>query len=188
MRRAVIALVLVIAATAPAHADPADRAAYVQSLVRAVSDTPAAERSAIIEALQLGARTTCRATFGKPALRCLAELARTTCRNRGPACLPIADVAMTNLVAEDEWVDTASRVRIMSATDDYRAAMDRELLRRFAPLAAEMSLAPDFAAGDELGASIDRFCARYTARRRLAWQRCAAALVWYVGTTKGSRP
>jgi hypothetical protein len=179
----------VTAAVRPAAAD-ADRAAYVEELVRAVTVTgdAARERDAVVAAVRLGARTSCRSAYGKPTVRCLLAVARDVCKGKPATCLRVADVAVTNLLAEDEWVDTSTRVQIMNASDDYRAAMDRELEKRYAPLAAEMSLAPGFATGDQLGASIDRFCVAYTSKRRLAWQRCVAAMVWYAGTIERSRP
>jgi hypothetical protein len=182
--RRVLALIL-LACTAQAapgpYARPA-RIAYLERALAAVRGLDIEPRRALAAELRLGARRRCRADVATPALACLLDVARATCERepaaRRPACHLVADVIVTNQQAESELVDEATRARFVARGGDYRAALDAELRVHHAELAAELALAepgPD----SDLPRRIDRFCA---GPRPLAWQRCAAAIVWYIGT------
>lgn len=164
-----------------------DRVAYLSRAVDAVRHLGGAGRGALSDVMQTGARRRCRADRGEPSIACLIDMARAHCEAQPPAaraaCHVAADVVVTNLLSESELVDKATRVRFVSQGGDYRAAMRAELLVRHAALAADLILAEPGADGD-LPARIDRFCARPD--RELAWQRCAAALVWYIGAHDGA--
>lgn len=98
---------------------------------------------------------------------------------------------LTNQHAEYDLVDEKTRVRLVRTSSDYHAAITAELRAMFALLAAELVLAGD---DGDLATRIDRFCATREAVRcapnargcvpSLAWQRCAAGLVWF---TAGQR-
>lgn len=189
---AVAAAALCIAAPARAerpYARPA-RLAYLADALAAVRALGPSGRRALEDELHQGARRRCRADQGEPTAACLVGLARARCAAeppaRQPACHLAADVALANRLAEPEMVDEATRARFVGQGADYREAMRAELLRRRTTLAAEFALAEPGPDG-ELPARIDRFCARRD--RPLAWQRCAAALVWTVGSYEdGGRP
>ena len=180
-----IALAALGALAAPAAADPSyarpARLAYLAGALRAVGEL-GAERDALDDALHTDARRRCRADATQPSVACLIDAARARCDGGSPtsrpACHRAADVALTNLLSESELVDEATRVRLVSAGGDYRAAMRVELARRRAALVADMALSQP-GADAELPARIDRYCA--ARERALAWQRCAAAIVWYIG-------
>ncbi len=177
-----VLLALLMPGQAAADHGRPHRVAYLSRAVDAVRHLGSDGRGALADAMQTGARRRCRSDRGEPSIGCLIDLARTHCESQPPtsraACHLAADVAVTNLLSESELVDEATRVRFVNRGGDYRAAMRAELRVRYAALAADFALAEPGAAGD-LPARIDRFCARPD--RELAWQRCAAALVWYIG-------
>ncbi len=193
MRRAAVVVALALAAApAPTAAGPyaADaRAAYVGRALDGVRRLGTAARGALEEELYAGARNRCRAGLGVPPLSCLLAVARDACARRpeqGPACALVADVIVTNQLAEPGLVTEGERMKILASAADYRAAMRAELSRRYAALAADLALAEPGTEA-ELPARIDRFCAGR--ERPLAWQRCVAALVWHIGTHEGgARP
>jgi hypothetical protein len=181
-------LLLALLTPGPAAADHGrpDRVSYLSRAVDAVRRLGDEGRGALADAMQTGARRRCRADRGDPSIACLIDLARAHCESQPSAraaCHLAADVVVTNLLSESELVDQATRVRLVNRGGDYRAAMRAELRVRYAALAADFALAepgPD----SDLPARIDRFCARPD--RQLAWQRCAAALVWYIGAHGGA--
>jgi hypothetical protein len=168
------------------HGRPA-RVAYLSRAVDAVFRLGSEGRAALADAMAVGARRRCRADRGEPSIACLIDLARAHCQSQPAparaACHLAADVVVTNLLSESELVDQATRVRFVNRGGDYRAAMRAELRARYAALAADFALAEP-GPGSDLPARIDRFCARPD--HELAWQRCAAALVWYIGAHGGA--
>jgi hypothetical protein len=186
-RFATCALALATAVLAvPAEADRryarSARQAHLAAALQAVRAL-GGERGALDQALHTGARRRCRSDVTAPSLSCLIDMARTHCDGEAPArrasCHAAADVVLTNLLAESELVDQATRARLVGQGRDYRAAMRVELAQRHAALAAEMALSQPGPEA-ELPARIDRFCAGR--ERALAWQRCVAAIVWYIGS------
>jgi hypothetical protein len=185
----VIATLLLAVAPAPAAAGPyaADqRAAAVGRALAAVRDLGPAGRAALEQELYEGGRTVCRAGMGVPPLSCLLGMARKVCEARPAAardaCHRVADVLVTNSLAETELVSEAERMKLLASASDFRAALREQLARRYAALAADLALTEPGADAD-LPARIDRFCA--SRDRRLAWQRCVAGLVWWIGSHEG---
>jgi hypothetical protein len=177
-----VAVVVGVAIAAVAHAQPYARDARVAYLGRAldaIRGLGADGRAALEGSLYRGARQTCRGASGVPSIKCLLDLGVTTCRSApaADACLVAADVILANGRAETEFVDEATRARLVASGGDYRASMRVELDKRYAALATDLVLAEPGADRD-LAARIDRFCARR--EKPPAWQRCAAALVWFV--------
>jgi hypothetical protein len=185
-RAAALAIAVALCgAAAPVAADrsytrPA-RLAYLARALRSVREL-GAELVALDDGLHTDARRRCRAEVAEPSVACLIAAARARCDGgpsaRRPACHLAADVAVTNLLAESELVDEATRMRLVNSGGDYRGAMRVELARRRAGLVADLALSQPGSEAD-LPARIDRFCA--SRDRDLAWQRCAAAVVWYIG-------
>jgi hypothetical protein len=111
------------------------------------------------------------------------------CAKRGEGCLAAADIVLTNQHAEYDLVPEQTRVRLVRTSANYHAAVLGELRAMFALLAAELALSPP---ADGEAARIDRLCATREAPRcaasargcvpALAYQRCAAGLIWYVGS------
>lgn len=177
-----VAIIFALALTTPARAGGEyardRRVAYLDRALSALRALGAGGRDALEEELHAGARRRCRADRRPPSIPCLLELADATCGAR-PAearapCHLAADVVLTNQLSENELVDEATRGRL--AAGSYRAGMRAALAARRRALAADMVLSPA-GRGEDVPARIDRFCA---SGGDLTWQRCAAALLWYV--------
>jgi hypothetical protein len=215
---AIVALALVglCAATGTAAADPA-RTAYVARGLAAVRRLGPTKLDVLAHDMYAAARTQCRSDAGAPAIACLLDLANRTCNGAGrsdadaPTCEAATDVIATNLRAANDWVDEATRARLVREATDYRTALAAKLHDRYAALASELVLADGEAAalaagaagapgpasapagGDAIAAAIDRLCAERdrvlhacrpgdaTCVPSVPWSRCVAALVWFVG-------
>lgn len=175
-----IAALIFVALASPDYAAPA-RVEMIDGALEAVRAAGARGVAELEDAVGAEARDRCGSS---PALACLIDAAAAVCEAREPAARPacrlVADVVVTNRAAETARIGAGQRYQLMGSPDGYRAAMRRALRLRYARLAAELAVAPELTA--DLGASIDRFCARRARVTALAWQRCVAALVYYVGT------
>lgn len=192
---AALALVLAIpgrlAADAPAPYAEVARAAHLQralDALRALGDTGS---RALDRELYAAVRARCRPAGSRPAATgCMVLAARAVCASRpDPAgCEAAADIALTDQHAEPDLLDEPTRIRLVNTSADYHAAALGELRARYALLAAELALA----APDADAAAIDRFCVERDRAGTacdpgaalcvpsLPWQRCAAALVWFL--------
>lgn len=188
MIRAVVAAGLIAAlAPAPAGADSGygekARIAYLGAQLEAIRATGAADLATLADEIYQGGRSKCQTASTRLRIACLIELGREVCALRpGTRCMLIADVIVTNLLGENQFVDREARFEIMSAADDFRPALVHELRARYAALVTEMVVSRELAAAPDLNAGIDRFCIAYGHARELPWQRCVAAIIWYVGT------
>lgn len=182
----VFLLVALVASTAAA-----DRAAHLRTALDTFSKLGAPGRSALELELYDLVRTKCRAGSTRAAPACMAEVGRTVCAAKADraACFAAADVILTNQSAEGDLIDNVTRMKLLRGSTDYHAAVNAELWKTYALLAAELALAPQ---GTDRAEQIHAFCA---GRDRtvhacepgakacvpsLAYQRCAAALVWFV--------
>lgn len=186
-----VKLTVLLVLAAPAAADvPRDRAAYVARTLAAVRALGPAGRDQLDRDIYTAARTRCHADIAPPTAPCLAEAARALCAGNAD-CEAAADVVAANLLSVSDFIDDATRVRLVRGSTDYRAALAAALRKRYASLAAEVAIAGP--SGD--GAAIDRLCAdRDRAIHActpadagcipsLPWSRCVAAVVWFVGGT-----
>jgi len=175
-----------------AHADPtADRVAHLDQALTAIRALGATGRDKLERDVYTAARTQCHAESSPPAPSCLADAASALCHG-DPACEAAADVAVANARAANDWIDEATRAQLVRSSIDYRAALSGELHKRFAALAAELALT-----GERGAAGIDRLCRERdravhactagdaTCVPSLPWSRCAAALLWFVASTRG---
>ena len=181
-----LVLVLVLVLGSRAHAD--DRVARA---LAAVHELGPAGRAKLDADLYAAARSRCHADAGMPAGACLIEAARALCAGDA-RCTAAADVVASNLRSIEDFVDDATRARLVRGSTDYHAALAAELHKRYGVLATELALAPP--AGDDATA-IDRLCRERDRKLHacavgdaacvpsLPWSRCVAALVWYVGGT-----
>lgn len=165
-----------------AHAARVD---YLRRALAALRELGPDRRAELEQAMYLGARARCRAADVTPSITCTIELADATCdpRRDRDACRLAADVILTNQRAATELVDEATRIKLVAGAPDYHVALVAELDARYAALAAELVLAaPEPLTAATLPARIDRFCAEPppAAAPRPDWQRCAAALIWYI--------
>lgn len=206
----VVAALAVMAPLARAGAEGGvDRAAPER--VRAVAAALAAlaasgDAGVALEAeLASALRQRCGADSSAASWSCAATVGRAVCEARPGAerarCAAAADVVLVNLRAANDWVDEATRVRLVRGASDYHRALLGELELRFAALAAELvleerTLAAELPEREGAGSAavLDRFCARRDYRPRpprcnvptatcvppLSWPRCVAALVWMI--------
>jgi hypothetical protein len=188
IRVAVIAVALAVAAPAlaapPASHDAAARVAQLQAALGAVhAASPAALQKAsdYLRALHRGG---CSSGVARLQVECLMTAARRFCK-RGEAelhgCLVVLDVLASNVLAEDRWIAPERRYEIMRAQRDWRRAVAAELRRIQGALAVDFHLREGDAADDAaLARKIDHFCLTTSDETNLAWQTCAATLVWFV--------
>jgi hypothetical protein len=193
-----------------------ERVGYVQRALSSLAELAAAgpadpagtagpARDRLETELALAARQRCGGGANQvPKLPCLIEVGAQLCQDARTAklgttpeiCAAAVDVMLVNLRSAGEFVDEATRVRLVRSATDYHAALLAELRKRYAALAAELVIEdPDAAATSPASAaSLDRFCARRDHRPKpprcdqpsatcvpsLSWQRCVAALAWFV--------
>lgn len=194
MRRAIAALLL-IAGAAHAGIGRDARIATVARALAAVRGLGADGRAALDRGVYDATRARCHTDTAQPTAACSIDAARDACATAPDrrSCEAAADVIATDLRGVSDFVDDATRARLALGGTDYHAALASELHARYALLAAEFALAPD---GQE-AAAIDSFCATRDRAPHacapgdvacipsLAWPRCVAALVWYVGGADG---
>ena len=188
---------IIMLAVGVAAAEPATyaRESRVATLGKALAALRALGAGRAMFEQDLHARTRERC-HDAPTVACLIEVARAECKD--DACAAAADIVITNQHAETALVDEVTRMRLVRTATDYHAAITAELWSRYAVLAAELALAQP-GSDAELPARIDRFCAD---RDRVAhpcdagtacvgsvaWQRCAAGLVWFIAGHEGAPP
>jgi hypothetical protein len=194
-----LAIAGVCALAAAAAADPAQlrfgaRQAYLGRALAAVRGLGATGRARLERDVSSAARTRCHADAAPPTAACAIEAARATCAGEA-ACVAAADVIASNLRSVDDFVDEATRARLVRGASDYHAALVATLRQRYALLAAELALgrAGRDDPADEAGA-IDHLCLERDRAVHvcapgdagcipsLPWSRCAAALIWYLGS------
>jgi len=187
MRRTAAAVAVLVALAVPARAQLDDRPRYVGQLLAAVQTMNQAARRSLVKELRIGARQKCRAAFSTPDVKCVLTVAQTICAARPSGqqarCRFVGDVAVTNFLAEKEWVDKNTRVNLMNNSDDFQAGMRKELRARYAGLVAGLTMMRGFTNDASMPSAIDRFCATRSKRRVLTWSRCVAAVVWYIATS-----
>jgi hypothetical protein len=188
-------LALVVWLFGIADAGPYARDARVGHLERALAAIRALGdgREAFELELHEATRVRCRPTAKPATTACAIDVARAVCAKRPDqtACAAAADVVITNQHAEHDLVDEQTRVRLVRTSANYHAAVLGELRAKFALLAAELALTNG---ADAAARTIDRFCATREAPRcspgsrscvpGLPYQRCAAGLVWYIGSQR----
>jgi len=178
----VLVFVLVLA-----HSARADRVEYLSRALSAVHGLGPSGRDKLERDLYDASRTRCHADVATPTTACLADAARTLCHD--DMCKAAADVVAANLRAAPDWIDEATRAKLVRSSTDYRTALFAELQHRFGALAAELALA-----GGRDAPAIDKLCRERdravhacrdddpTCVPSLPWSRCAAALIWFVGS------
>jgi len=197
-RAAIAVMALVLAGDALAGPATHDRIAHIDRALAAVRALGPAGRDALDRDVYTAARTHCHADTSTPTAACLIDAARARCATAPTdggldraGCEAATDVVTANLRSTSDFIDDATRVRLVRGSTDYRAALAAELRKRYALLATELALET---AGTD-AAAIDRFCRERDVAIHactpgdaaclpsLAWSRCVAALVWFIGGT-----
>jgi len=192
VRVLVVLGVLARVATAEPTYAPAARVAHLRAALDGLAKLGADSRHALEVELHDAVRTKCRAATTRASTSCLIEVGQAVCgaKPQQTMCLAVADVMLTNQHAETDLLDDATRMKLVRGSTDYHAAVNLALRAIYALLAAELALGPQ--AGDD-ATRIDAFCAGRDATvhacepgakacvASMAYQRCAAGLVWYLG-------
>ncbi|HEY0988255.1 MAG TPA: hypothetical protein VGD80_14420 [Kofleriaceae bacterium] len=197
MRAALVVLAL-CAGAARSHADRPARGAYIADLIDAIRGIDHATLANTRKYLQIVERNKCQAPEMTLRVGCVLEAAAQNCKQLAgdvrERCRRASDVIATNLLAERVFVPNDVRYQIMSKQRDARAAIARELHRRYAGLVAELAMSEFFpgprAGTAALATGIDGFCTDVAGTRDLSWQYCVAAVVWFVasdGATEEAR-
>jgi hypothetical protein len=192
MRWVVAIVVCATAAAAPAEpkAGATQRADHIAGLLDAIRTSDPGtllETSKYIRAVE---RNNCQAAEQSLRVGCLLEAASLNCKQlQGQAqerCRRISDVIMTNLLSEEFFIPKQARLQIMNKHQDARAALARELDRRYAMLVTEFAMSDHFpgstASSAAVATGLDRFCRETADRERVSWQYCVAAVIWVIGT------
>jgi hypothetical protein len=185
------AALVVLALCGVAHAEPRPaRAAYIAELIEALRGMDRASLANTRKYIQVVERNKCQAPEMTLRVGCLLEAAGQNCKplagDARERCRRASDVIATNLLAERVFVPDDVRYQIMTRQRDARAAIARELHRRYAALVAELAMSEFFpgprADTAALAAGIDGFCSDVAGTRDLSWQYCVAAIVWFVAS------
>ncbi len=172
---------------------PNERVAYLRDTLAALEATDLAKLSDMAGYIDVMDRNECRSVYRRLRAQCLVEVAARACRgqrgrNRRRACKLVSDLTVTNKLSEDHFVNTTDRYLIMRQHRDFRERLRVELRRRYGSLVTEFSLSRHFDCArddrDCLAGGIHDFCIEYADTRSLSWQHCAAAMTWFIGTTR----
>lgn len=162
------------------------RVAYIGGALAAIDRLGPAGLDARYREVLQGSRSVCRADFAEPTLSCMLGMAQDQCAalpaDQRADCQVMSDVIVTNMLGEKEFISDAERLGLMNEGDNFRNALLVMLRDRYAPLVTGLALSPGFHSGEGLAPAIDEFCEVYTSTRYLVWQRCVAAILWYIGT------
>ncbi len=165
----------------------------IQATLEALKSIDARERADTYNYLYAVERNQCQAPLRSLKIGCLLEAARRNCRQRrGPArrrCRLVSDVIVANRFSEPRFLPRSVRYRIMNEHRNYRTELLAELRRRYARLVTGLYLDASLAVGappEVLAQAIDTYCLDVAGRRRrLSWSHCVAAVVWFIGTSRG---
>jgi hypothetical protein len=187
---------LLVSLIAADHYSPDARAIYISSALEAIEDADKktlADASNYISAMD---RNRCRSAFRRLRAQCLIDAAARNCKSlpadKREPCAIYLDIVVTNTLAEQQMLSEAERHAIMEKNRDYKSALRLELQRRYGSLAAGFRLSKYYSCGAGsanracLAAAIDGYCRDQADQQTLAWQHCAAALVWFIATSRES--
>lgn len=158
--------------------------------IRATDEQTLADRIKYLSAME---RNKCGSAFRRLRVQCLIEAAARNCRSikdkeKQEHCNLYSDVIVTNALAEKQMIPEEERFRIMQKNRDYRSALRSELRGMYGSLAAAFRVSSQYNCdpGDSkcLAKAIDAYCLDRADRQNLAWQHCAAGLVWFIGTAR----
>jgi len=141
-------------------------------------------------------RNQCQSDQADLQASCLLEAAKRNCnrKRKRPGtktnCQLVSDVIVTNLLGEHSFIDSRTELEIMRENKKFRKVMLQELRRQHSQLVLELGLSKHLPETDnDLGKGIDKYCRSLTDTRRISWQYCVGAIVWFIRNPKiPSRP
>lgn len=173
-----------------ARGDIYDQESRVQHIDRTIAALKSAGAENLIDLqnyIHTVDRNQCRSAHGDLQASCLVEAAQRNCDSRKgnpeamEQCRLISDIIIVNKLGEKTFIDAETKYEIMRDHSDYRAALRKELLQRYAWLALAFGLSSHFIEdGDQLAAGIDGYCQHATGARSISWQYCVGAIVWFI--------
>jgi len=187
-----VSAVLVALALAGVYG-PNERVAYVRDALAAIDASDEKTLTDTIGYIDVMDRNECRSVYHRLRAQCLIEVAKRNCRGqRGRkarrACVLYSDIIVTNKLSEGHFVTTADRYLIMHRHRDFRERMRAELRRRYGSLVTDFTLSEHFNCTsndrDCLAEAVHDYCVEYADTHSLSWQHCAAAVTWFIGTTR----
>jgi hypothetical protein len=196
MTRIMAALLLPLLLVASAGAEethrPEARVAYIASALAAVRGTDAAELQKSADYARTLAHGACSASSARLAVECLMTATRRYCKQRGDSehCDLVFDIAISNVLADEQLIPPLKRYEIMRNFKDYRRALAHELRRIQGALAVDFRLRTGVATDDAaMAAHMDQFCLATSDETNLAWQTCVSSLVWFIagGSTSNEK-
>jgi hypothetical protein len=169
---------------------PEERTSYLSTAIEALRSADAAKVGDASNYLRTMDRNKCRSAFSRLRVQCLIQAAAKNCRSmeadRQQQCTHYSDIIVTTVLAEQLLIPEERRFEIMQKHSDYRAAFRVEVRRIYGSLAAGFRLSQHYACKPDdtvcLAKTIDAYCTDQADRQNLAWQHCAAGLVWFIGT------
>jgi hypothetical protein len=191
MRRVVV-MVAILCGTARGDGSQ-DRAAYIAGLFDAIQTSDKDTRRAVADFIYAADRNKCQAPIESLHVGCLLEAAEHNCQTRGAqgddrrdACLRLSDVIVTNRLSEGHFVPRDVRYELMEKNKDYRAALERELRKRYAIMVSQFVMSKHFpgsrADNAALATGLEGYCRELSGQKDVSWQYCVAAVVWFIGT------
>ena len=173
-----------------------ERADILEHALKALSQVSATQIARLRTGLLAHIATRCQGSKPRLVVRCVIEAANLLCPGSlttshpttQARCKTIIDIAATNFLGESSFVPAAERTRLVETAEHFRVALDRELTRRYARLALSMmAAAPTGSLTDSpssLARAIDGFCVSRARQATLSYQRCSAALVWFIASDR----
>jgi hypothetical protein len=194
MRASLLILAVQLYGVAPVYGDDTYRAPQridtIGRALKAVKTTGRVARDDLTEFIHVAARSTCRSNAASLKANCMVKAVQTNCEQRGgdvESCHVVSDVLIVNRLSEREFITSRRRYVLMKEAKDVRAAILGELMSQYARLVTEFRLSAHYEKGDDdpavLEKGIDSYCLEVADERGLSWQHCAAAIIWFIGTT-----
>jgi hypothetical protein len=134
-------------------------------------------------------RYACSAQAEQLRIQCLIAQADVNCqaskKKYADSCVLVSDVIANNLIEERTFVDKVELVKIMNklkGSDQVMTALNS----RYSRLTSDfiLSLHGQCASQDLhcLSVEINRYCLKRANEKTMAWQGCAGAIVWFIGS------
>jgi hypothetical protein len=135
-------------------------------------------------------RYACSAQSEQLKIQCLIQQATASCeggkKNLINECKIISDVVVSNLIEEKTMLPKNTLNKLLRSMSGSRDMMLNAINGRYARLTSDFILASKNKCHslDEtcLSAEINKFCTERSNRKTIAWQGCAGAIVWFIGS------
>jgi len=182
-----VAIVALLCGTARGDGNQ-DRATYIAGLSDATQTSDKDARRAVADVIYAADRNKCQAPVESLHIGCLLEAAARNCQSQTDKdkCMRLADVIVTNRLSEGWFVPRDVRYELMEKNKDYRAALERELRKRYAIMVGQFVMSRHFpkstAGNAALATGLEAHCRELAGMKDVSWQYCVAAIAWFIAT------